>query len=133
MKLLTIMVAAFTWLASAGAFAQAGSQPASDPAQNVSLQGSQTIKVTRGSSQPSTPAPAEHFTGSARIEPLFSANIPSGASASSVTFEPGARTAWHRHPLGQTLIVTAGKGSVQQWGALSRKFSRAMSFRFPRM
>jgi 4-carboxymuconolactone decarboxylase len=61
-------------------------------------------------------APAEHFTGSARVERLFQAHDPTRASGAYVTFEPGARTAWHVHPLGQTLIVTAGVGWVQQWG-----------------
>ena len=77
---------------------------------------SQTISVTRGGSRPSRQGPAENFTGSVRIDPLFGANDPSRGSGSRVTFEPGARTAWHTHPLGQTLIVTAGSGWVQQWG-----------------
>jgi quercetin dioxygenase-like cupin family protein len=76
----------------------------------------QSVEITRNGSQPSTKGPAENFTGSARIEPLFSARDPSRASGASVTFEPGARTAWHTHPAGQTLIVTAGSGLVQQWG-----------------
>ncbi|MGA8616989.1 MAG: cupin domain-containing protein [Candidatus Sulfotelmatobacter sp.] len=66
--------------------------------------------------QASTEGRAEHFTGSARVDPLFSANTPSHTSGGSVTFERGARTAWHSHPLGQTLIVTAGRGWIQQWG-----------------
>jgi quercetin dioxygenase-like cupin family protein len=61
-------------------------------------------------------APAEHFTGSARVERLFEANAPACVSGATVTFEPGARTAWHAHPLGQALVVTAGTGWVQQWG-----------------
>jgi 4-carboxymuconolactone decarboxylase len=74
------------------------------------------ISITRSGSQPSVRAPAEHFTGSARVDPLFRAQHPSRASGSFVTFEPGARTAWHSHPVGQTLIVTAGAGWIQQWG-----------------
>jgi quercetin dioxygenase-like cupin family protein len=59
----------------------------------------------------------EYFTGTVRIDPLFEASNPPGVSGGSVTFELGARTAWHTHPLGQTLIVTAGLGRVQAWGA----------------
>jgi 4-carboxymuconolactone decarboxylase len=116
MKLFATMVAAFSLLASAGAFAQAQGPSASDPPQTAPLQSSQTIKITRSGSQPSTKGPAEHFTGSVHREPLFSANPPSHTSGARVTFEPGARTAWHSHPAGQTLIVTAGRGWVQQWG-----------------
>jgi len=76
----------------------------------------QTITITRSGSQPSRKGPAAYFTGSVRIDPLFQAHDPSRTSGSYVTFEPGARSAWHRHPLGQTLIVTAGLGWVQQEG-----------------
>jgi 4-carboxymuconolactone decarboxylase len=76
----------------------------------------QTIKITRSGTQPSRKAPAEYFTGSVRIYPLFEANDPSHTSGASVTFEPGGRSAWHTHPLGQILIVTAGVGRVQRWG-----------------
>jgi quercetin dioxygenase-like cupin family protein len=62
------------------------------------------------------PGPAEWFTGSVRVNPLFEAPVPARARGASVTFEPGARTAWHTHPLGQTLIVTSGCGRVQRWG-----------------
>jgi len=74
------------------------------------------IRVIRSGSQPSRQGPAENFTGSVRVDPLFQANAPARASGSFVTFEPGARTAWHTHPLGQILIVTAGTGRVQRWG-----------------
>ena len=77
---------------------------------------SPSITVTRSGSQPSRQGPAENFTGSVRIDPLFNANAPSRTSGGRVTFEPGARTAWHTHPLGQTLVVTAGYGWVQEWG-----------------
>jgi 4-carboxymuconolactone decarboxylase len=76
-----------------------------------------TILVTRKIALPVEDAPATHFTGSARVQSLFQATSPSRTSGASVTFEPGARTAWHRHPLGQTLIVTAGTGWIQQSGA----------------
>jgi quercetin dioxygenase-like cupin family protein len=75
-----------------------------------------TLSITRGGSQPSARGPGEHFTGSVRVDPLFPANAPSRTSGGSVTFEPGARSAWHTHPLGQVLIVTAGLGRVQRWG-----------------
>lgn len=75
----------------------------------------QGITVTRKGSQPSRQGPAEHFTGAVRVDPLFSAIEPSRVSAGLVTFEPGARAAWHTHPLGQVLIVTAGKGWVGHW------------------
>jgi quercetin dioxygenase-like cupin family protein len=82
---------------------------------STSSESSQAIKVTRSGSQPSRPGPAEYFTGSVRVDPLFDANAPSRVNGARVTFEPGARTAWHTHPLGQTLIVTAGAGWVRQW------------------
>jgi 4-carboxymuconolactone decarboxylase len=82
----------------------------------ASAQDSQAIRIVRKGSQPSRLGPAENFTGSVRVDPLFQASAPSRASGSLVTFEPGARTAWHTHPLGQVLIVTAGTGRVQRWG-----------------
>lgn len=116
MKLLATMVTAISLFASAAARAQGGSPSASDAPQPPPLQGSQTIKITRNGLPALNEGPAEHFTGSARIDPLFSENPPSHTSGGRVTFESGARTAWHSHPLGQALIVTAGKGWVQQWG-----------------
>jgi quercetin dioxygenase-like cupin family protein len=74
------------------------------------------MDIKRSGSQPSRKAPEEYFTGAVRIDSLFEANDPARAYGASVTFEPGARTAWHTHPLGQTLIVTAGCGRVQRWG-----------------
>jgi 4-carboxymuconolactone decarboxylase len=76
----------------------------------------ETIRITRSGTQPSQPAPADHFTGSARVDSYFQATAPARISGARVMFEPGARTAWHTHPLGQTLIVTAGMGRVQRWG-----------------
>jgi quercetin dioxygenase-like cupin family protein len=72
--------------------------------------------IQRSGSQPSSQGSAEYFTGAVRIDPLFQAGAPARAVGSSVTFEPGARTAWHTHPLGQTLIVTTGCGLAQRWG-----------------
>jgi 4-carboxymuconolactone decarboxylase len=77
---------------------------------------SQAIKIIRRGSQLSRQGPGENFTGVVRVDPLFQANAPARASGAVVTFEPGARTAWHTHPLGQVLIVTAGMGRVQRWG-----------------
>jgi quercetin dioxygenase-like cupin family protein len=73
------------------------------------------MEIKRSGSQPSGTGPAEYFTGTVRVDPLFSAPAPARVLGASVTFEPGARTAWHTHPLGQTLIVTAGCGRVQRW------------------
>lgn len=75
------------------------------------------MEIKRVGSQPSAKGPADWFTGTARIDPLFQASDPARVQGVSVTFEPGARTAWHTHPLGQTLIVTAGCGWVQRAGA----------------
>jgi quercetin dioxygenase-like cupin family protein len=74
------------------------------------------MEITRSGSQPSSKASTEYFAGSARVDPLFSAVAPARTTGASVTFEPGARTAWHVHPLGQILIVTSGCGRVQRWG-----------------
>lgn len=74
------------------------------------------MKVQHSGTQPSRRGPAEYFTGSVRIDPLFEAPDPARTAGAIVTFEPGARTAWHTHPLGQTLIVTSGSGRVQRWG-----------------
>jgi quercetin dioxygenase-like cupin family protein len=74
------------------------------------------MNIKRNGSQPSGKGPAEYFTGTVRIDPLFEAADPARAVGASVTFEAGARTAWHTHPLGQTLVVTAGSGRAQRWG-----------------
>jgi quercetin dioxygenase-like cupin family protein len=108
MKLLATTIASFSLLTLG--FAQVGqTQVSSDNSV-------QTVEITRNGSQPSTEGPTDYFTGSVRINPLFPVHDPARASGASVTFESGARTAWHTHPLGQTLIVTAGSGWVQQWG-----------------
>lgn len=74
------------------------------------------MEITRNGSQASRQGPAEYFTGTVRIDPLITAPAPARVMAACVTFEPGARTAWHTHPLGQTLIVTAGCGRAQREG-----------------
>jgi quercetin dioxygenase-like cupin family protein len=76
----------------------------------------ETMDIVRVGSQPSGKGPPEYFTGTVRIDPLFDRADPARALGAQVTFEPGARTAWHTHPLGQTLIVTVGCGRIQRWG-----------------
>jgi quercetin dioxygenase-like cupin family protein len=82
----------------------------------ASAQSNQVITITRPGSQPSSVGSAENFTGTVRVDSRFQASAPARIGGGVVTFEPGARTAWHTHPLGQTLIVTAGFGLVQRWG-----------------
>src|SRR4051794_33814452 len=77
---------------------------------------SRTMHITRAGSQPSAKGPADYFIGSVRVDPLFQAGDPARVSGGHVTFEPGARSAWHTHPLGQTLIVTSGLGWAQAEG-----------------
>lgn len=91
----------------------------------------QSLVVTRGGAHPVRPGPAENFTGHAHIEQLFEALAPSHASGGSVTFEAGARTAWHSHPRGQILIITAGVGRVQSWGAPSEEVRAGDVVRIP--
>ena len=74
------------------------------------------MDIKRNGTRPSGKGPADYFTGSVRVDRLFEAPDPARVRGASVAFEPGARTAWHTHPLGQTLIVTAGYGRVQKWG-----------------
>ena len=74
------------------------------------------MKINRLETRSSNPGPADWFAGSVRVEPLIQTEAPARVAAASVTFQPGARTAWHTHPLGQTLIVTAGVGRVQREG-----------------
>src|SRR5512143_3228903 len=90
-----------------------GQQPGGSAMATTSANG---IVVTRSEAQSSRQGPAENFTGSARVDQQFQAGAPGRVSGARVTFEPGARTAWHTHPLGQTLIVTSGVGRVQRWG-----------------
>lgn len=82
---------------------------------SVQAEDHKMIEVTRVGAVPPTKGPAEFFTGTVRIDSLFGPHDPSRVSGGTVTFEPGARTHWHTHPSGQTLIVTAGAGKVQQW------------------
>jgi len=97
-------------------FVSASAQSNQVGAASASVQDSLHITITRSGSQPSQQGASERFTGSVRIDPLFQVKEPSRMYGASVTFEPGARTAWHSHPLGQILIVTEGIGRVQRWG-----------------
>jgi quercetin dioxygenase-like cupin family protein len=103
------MLASAGWVALASA-ASVAAQAAPTTEREAHMQ------IKRSGSEPSRRAPAEYFTGTVRIDPLFQAPDPARVSGGSVTFEPGARTAWHTHPLGQTLIVTGGFGWVQREG-----------------
>jgi quercetin dioxygenase-like cupin family protein len=85
---------------------------------NKNQRGAKKMEIKRVGTQPSTKGPAEWFTGTVRLDPLLQAPDPALVQSASVTFEPGARTAWHTHPLGQTLIVTAGCGWAQREGGL---------------
>jgi 4-carboxymuconolactone decarboxylase len=103
----TALLAVVVLMASASSWAQSkGTQPA----------GNQTVVISRAGSRPVQPAPEANFTGDVRVERLYEAVDPSHTSGGIVTFAPGARTAWHSHPGGQILIVTAGSGRVQVWG-----------------
>jgi quercetin dioxygenase-like cupin family protein len=115
MKVLAATLISLSLFASAASQAQTGAAQA-NASPTASAQDSHSIKITRSGSQQPSKGPAEHFTGSVQIEPLFSAHDPSRTSGGKVTFEPGARSAWHTHPLGQILIVTDGTGWIQQWG-----------------
>lgn len=79
------------------------------------------MEISAAGSRAEAKGDAANFTGSVTIAPLFSATPPTRASGASVTFDPGARSAWHSHPAGQTLIVTAGTGWIQQWGGTKRE------------
>ncbi len=105
-------------LAATGGFAlaAAGSTAAQTPALTVPTPRRNEMEIKRSGSQPSAKGSADYFTGAVRIDPLFEAAEPARVRGGSVTFEPGARTAWHTHPLGQTLIVTCGLGWAQRWG-----------------
>jgi quercetin dioxygenase-like cupin family protein len=120
-------------LAAAGGFALAAAGPAAGeaPPQPVLTQRNGMMDIKRIGSQPSGKGPADYFTGIVRIDPLFQAPDPARVAGASVTFEPGARTAWHTHPLGQTLIVTAGCGWAQLWGGPVEELRPGDVIRFP--
>jgi quercetin dioxygenase-like cupin family protein len=118
MKMIAAAVTSLTLGASALAqTGTTGTAPASTAPGNASGNPAQMV-IARAGSQASTKGPAQNFTGSVRVDPLFGVRAPSSASGGAVTFEPGARSAWHTHPMGQVLIVTAGAGRIQQWGGV---------------
>ena len=108
MKRIIAVVFLLQLLVSAQAFAN--NKISSDATDNLQIQ------IIKSGAQPSYKASAEYFIGNARVDPLFTTNITAPFSGAYVTFEPGARTAWHTHPAGQRLIITAGVGWVQEWG-----------------
>src|SRR5689334_15191338 len=117
MKLFTSAVMSFSLLASAYAQARR-EQTTQAPNASAAVQSDKSRKmtITRGGARTPGKGSEASFTGNVSVEPLFPVNAPSRTSGGSVTFEPGARSAWHTHPLGQILIVTAGKGWVQEEG-----------------
>ena len=125
MKPLAATVMSLFLLASAFAHAnQARAASGSSAPQLASSGDSQTISITRSGSQPSAKGPIEYFAGAVHIDSRFQRSDPARVGGGIVTFEPGARTAWHTHPLGQTLIVTAGTGLIQQWGGPIQEMKR---------
>jgi len=101
-----VILSLFALFAAAGAQAQATTAQAA----------AGDIAIVRAGAQASSKGPAANFTGAVRVDPLFQPTAPSRTSAAYVTFEPGARSAWHTHPAGQALVVTSGVGRVQRWG-----------------
>jgi len=112
---LSLFITHFIEAGQANAASEAVASPAGSSGEAPAL------TITRNGAVPSAMAPAERFTGAARVDRLFQAPAPARVSGASVTFEPGARTAWHTHPLGQTLIVTSGVGRVQPWGGVVKE------------
>lgn len=104
-----LAMAGASLLAAASACAQANSR-------SMETAGGESVEIRRNGSRPSAKGAADYFTGAVRVDPLFQAIVPARTNGGSVTFEPGARSAWHTHPLGQILVVTAGVGRVQRWG-----------------
>ena len=103
-------------LAAAGGLAVVATEAAAQPTPAAPTRSDGVMQITRSGSRPSAKGPAEYFTGAVRVDPLFQAGDPARVSGGHITFEPGARSAWHTHPLGQTLIITSGLGWVQREG-----------------
>jgi quercetin dioxygenase-like cupin family protein len=114
MKLIAASILSLFMLAANDAAGQTVS--ASGASRAARVQDSQTIRIARSETLQSNKGSAQYFTGSVRVQQLFPGHDPSRTSGGKVTFEPGARSAWHTHPLGQILIVTDGTGWIQQWG-----------------
>jgi quercetin dioxygenase-like cupin family protein len=103
-------------VATAGLAALAATSANAESANAQRRSSDMDMDIKRNGSRPSAKGSPDWFTGSVRVDPLFQAPDPARVGGGQVTFEPGARTAWHTHPLGQTLIVTAGSGLAQRWG-----------------
>jgi quercetin dioxygenase-like cupin family protein len=88
------------------------------------------MDIWKKSSRPSRPGPADWFEGTVRIDPILEAQAPARAHSAQVTFEPGARTAWHTHPLGQTIIIVSGVCWAQSWGGVRQEFHAGDVVRF---
>ena len=114
MKLIAATIMSLCMFVANDAAGQTAS--ASGASQTVPVQNSETIRIARSDSLQSNKGSDQYFTGSVQVQQLFPAYDPSRTSGGKVTFEPGARSAWHTHPLGQILIVTEGTGWIQQWG-----------------
>jgi quercetin dioxygenase-like cupin family protein len=114
LKLIAVTISSLFMLAANGASGQTAS--ASAASQTAPAQNTQTIRIARSDSLQSNKGSDQFFTGSVQVQQLFPGHDPSRTSGGKVTFEPGARSAWHTHPLGQMLIVTEGTGWIQQWG-----------------
>ena len=113
MKLIAATITLLIMFVANGGTGQTASSP--DTSQSAPVQDPQTIKIARSDSLHSNKGSAQYFTGSVQVQELFPASDPSRTSGGKVTFEPGARSAWHTHPLGQIVIVTDGMGWIQQW------------------
>jgi quercetin dioxygenase-like cupin family protein len=129
MKVLAATLISLSLFALAASQAQTGAKQA-NASPTASAQ-AESIKITRSSSLQPSKGSAEHFTGSVQVEELFPAHDPSRVNGGKVTFEPGARSAWHTHPLGQTLIVTDGTGWIQQWGGPVEEMRKGDVIRIP--
>lgn len=99
---------------------QTGAEPTASAEATAATPGAESVIISPAGERTETPGSAENFTGSVSIKPLYGPNGASTGGAGQVTFEPGARTAWHTHPAGQRLIITAGSGWVQEWGGERR-------------
>ena len=106
-------------------------RPQTKPPSSAPTTGTPTIEIIRIESQAFAKAPSQHFSGSVRVDELFPAKDPARLSGGVVTFAPGARSAWHTHPLGQILIVTAGVGRIQAWGGPIQEIRAGDEVRIP--
>lgn len=111
------------------AFSAVGSAAAQSPAPSGAP--ADSIQISRSGSRAAQPGPADYFTGTVHVRPLFDATAPGRSSGALVSFDAGARSAWHTHPLGQVLIITAGKGRIQKWGEAHEEIREEDVVRIP--